>query len=400
MGQAPSVPLDLSSFKPLSVNTPITPVILIPGVGGSQLSGFISNERSAPWYCHTSKSWYLIWLALSQLTEPALSCWSANMALNYSATTGTFSNATGVEIMVNDFGNTSGIEYLDPSVKAETVYYGNLVKAFVKAGYVKGQNLLGAPYDWRLPPMYLPIYFEALQQLIEEAYAVNQTKVAVISHSLGNNFFLSFLRTMTQTWKDTYLQTYFATAPPILGAFTAVQSITSGYNFGIPFLSPAVAKVVQRTFLSTYFLLPYPKYYQSQVLISIPGRNYSSLDYNDMFQALGVSNMYKPYTLSFDTTQPYEPPGVDTYCLYGYNVSTAVQEKYTDTTFTKPTIINGDGDGTVPIESLTFCKTWADQTEKLLIVKGYKGQDHVGLLSYAPFLQDILNILSNSSVLL
>lgn len=27
--------------------------------------------------------------------------------------------------------------------------------------------------------------------------------------------------------------------------------------------------------------------------------------------------MYKPYTLAFDSADPYEPPGVNTYCLYG-----------------------------------------------------------------------------------
>jgi Lecithin:cholesterol acyltransferase len=83
-------------------------------------------------------------------------------------------------------------------------------------------------------------------------------------------FFLSFLQTVSQVWKDTYILTYVATSPPFVGAFTAVQALvfepsqlshlyyiliilflfiqTSGYNFGIPYLLPATAKEVQRTF--------------------------------------------------------------------------------------------------------------------------------------------------------
>jgi len=390
--------VELGQFKEQLANTPLPPLVLIPGVGGSQLLAIANKGRPDHWYCSNSKSWYLIWLALTELAPgPSLSCWSNNMALNYSVANGTFSNATGVDIMVNGFGTTSGIEYLDPSVKSETVYFGNLANALVKIGYVRGQNLLGAPYDWRLPPAYLPTFFDDLQQLIEGAYNVNQTKVVIIAHSLGNLFFLSFLQTMSQEWKDKYIMTYFATSPPLIGAFTAAQSLTSGYNFGIPYLSPAHAKIVQRSFLSTYYLLPYTQFYQSQVLISVPGKNYTSLDYNDLFAALGVSDLYKSYALSFDSAKPYDPPGVDTYCLYGYNLSTAIQEQYKTTTFDKPTVIMGDGDGTVPVESLSFCKSWASKTSKLVSVKGYKGQEHVDLLSYAPFIQDVIGAVLNAT---
>jgi hypothetical protein len=282
-------------------------------------------------------------------------------------------------------------------VKFETVYFGNLANAFVKAGYVRGRNLLGAPYDWRLAPAYSSSYYDSLQQLIEGAYQVNQTKVVILAHSLGNLFFLSFLRTMPQEWKDKYILTYFATSPPFVGAFTAVQSLTSGYNFGIPYLSPANAKLVQRTFLSTYYLLPYTSFYTSQVLVSVPGKNYTSNNYKDLFSDLGVSGMHEPFTLSADSAKPYDPPGVDTYCLYGYNLSTAIKETFGTVTFTKPKITYGDGDGTVPVESLSFCNVWASQTDKFLSVKGYKGQEHVSLLSYAPFIQDILAAIFNAT---
>jgi Lecithin:cholesterol acyltransferase len=45
-------------------------------------------------------------------------------------------------------------------------------------------------------------------------------------------------------------------------------------------------------------------------------------------------------------------------------LSTVIQEKYAKSSFTKPTMVYGDGDGTVPVESLTYCKNWI--TEKRL----------------------------------
>jgi len=372
----------------------LPPVVLIPGVGGSQLSALISKTRPTHWYCDNNNKWYLIWLQLSQLSPGGpVECWTFNMQLNYTddSALGTFYNSTGVEIMVDYFGSTLGFEYLDPSVKSETVYFANLVNSFVKLGYVRGQNLLGAPYDWRLAPLYLQNYMDDLKYMIETAYSVNQSKVAIVAHSLGNLFFKSFLQTVSQEWKDQYILTYVAASPPWVGAFTAVQSLTSGYNFGIPYLPAADAKIVQRTFLSTYFLLPYPEYYGDQVLVSVPGKNYTAQDYASLLSDVGVKDMLKPYKLSFNTSDPYDPPGVDTYCFYGYNLSTVIRENYAGSSFTKLTMVRGDGDGTVPVESLTFCKTWSSKTSKKLVVKGYSGQEHVDLLSYPPFIQDVLS---------
>ena len=74
--------------------------------------------------------------------------------LSYDSTTGEYGSAPGVETRVPGFGHTSSIEYLDPNTKfwSVTNYFHDMVKHFVDKGYVRGKNIVGAPYDWRYSP--------------------------------------------------------------------------------------------------------------------------------------------------------------------------------------------------------------------------------------------------------
>eukprot|EP00026_Physarum_polycephalum_P006760 Phypoly_transcript_06812.p1 GENE.Phypoly_transcript_06812~~Phypoly_transcript_06812.p1 ORF type:complete len:333 (+),score=48.85 Phypoly_transcript_06812:371-1369(+) len=327
-----------------------------------------------------------------------LECWSSNIMLEYNATTGTYRNSSGVDIKANYFGTTQGFEYVDPNAQSESIYFAALVESLIKLGYVRGQNLLGAPYDWRLSPNYLPDFFAEFKTMIENVSEVNHSKVAIVAHSMGNLFFLTFLQTVTQEWKDQYILNFVAASPPWVGAVAAVQSLTSGYDFSIPYLPPSSAKIVQRTFASNYFLLPYPKFFGDQVLISTPSKNYTAYDYHTLLTDLNLSQYYTTWNLSYNLANPYQPPGVDTYCFYGYNVSTVQGETYTTSDFTKPpTLIMGDGDGTVPLQSLTFCQTWANQTDKKVVVKGYAGEEHVNLMVYPPFIADVFAAIFNNT---
>ena len=50
------------------------------------------------------------------------------------------------------FGNTTGIEYLDPSTKYVGEYFASFVQGMVDAGYVRGKSIRAAPYDFRSAP--------------------------------------------------------------------------------------------------------------------------------------------------------------------------------------------------------------------------------------------------------
>ena len=93
-----------------------------------------------------------MWLNLADLVPYVIDCWVDNIRLVYDNVTRKTSNSPGVDIRVPGFGNTSTIEYVDPSRVSFTGYYNILVNALIGFGYERGKNLKGAPYDFRKAP--------------------------------------------------------------------------------------------------------------------------------------------------------------------------------------------------------------------------------------------------------
>lgn len=63
---------------------------------------------------------------------------------------GRYENQTGVEIRPYKFGGLAGVAALDPALPRYTGTFEPLIKALSEAGYAEGQDLFGAPYDFRL----------------------------------------------------------------------------------------------------------------------------------------------------------------------------------------------------------------------------------------------------------
>lgn len=55
-----------------------------------------------------------------------------------------------MEIRAYDFGGLDGIAALDPDLKSASGTYDKLIEELQKAGYQAGEDLYGAPYDFRL----------------------------------------------------------------------------------------------------------------------------------------------------------------------------------------------------------------------------------------------------------
>ena len=61
-----------------------------------------------------------------------------------------YENQTGVDIRAYDFGGLGGVAALDPDLASASGTYDKLIDGLEKAGYQAGQDLFGAPYDFRL----------------------------------------------------------------------------------------------------------------------------------------------------------------------------------------------------------------------------------------------------------
>jgi len=96
--------------------------------------------------------YYNLWLNLVDLVPYVIDCWVDNIRLVYDNNTRRTLNSPGVDIRIPGFGNTSTIEYVDPSQVSVSGYFNVLVQNLVKLGYDRGKTLRGAPYDFRRAP--------------------------------------------------------------------------------------------------------------------------------------------------------------------------------------------------------------------------------------------------------
>ncbi len=76
--------------------------------------------------------------------------------MEYDNSTKTYSNISGVEVIVPGFGDTETVEYLDTQRLFQ--YFHKFVSFFVQNGYVRGETIRAAPYDWRLAAGLLIIF--------------------------------------------------------------------------------------------------------------------------------------------------------------------------------------------------------------------------------------------------
>lgn len=83
------------------------------------------------------------------------------MRLIYDPMTRTTSNPPGVVFKLPQFGRTEAIEWIDTVPIVDHIelgsYFNHIVDALVGHKYIRGENLFGAPYDFRKGPSNTPL---------------------------------------------------------------------------------------------------------------------------------------------------------------------------------------------------------------------------------------------------
>ena len=93
------------------------------------------------------------------LVPIVIDCWVDNMKLVYDNSTRKTSNIPGVEIRIPEFGNSTSVEWIDPSKASAGNYFATIAENIVKFGYERNVSLRGAPYDFRkAPSKFLPAF--------------------------------------------------------------------------------------------------------------------------------------------------------------------------------------------------------------------------------------------------
>ena len=211
----------------LAVSQAKRPVILIPGLMGSRLNGDITDHKH--WYC-SKESDNNIWFNDKFAIPPLYNCLFDYIRLEWDSEKKEPKQPDYVNISIVDFGGIEGITTVDTIFfdKHIVPYYKVMIDKLEAQGYIVGQNLFGAPFDWRFGVYQTEAVWNDFIHLVERAYEQTQTKVVLVGHSMGG-FLLNILLTekTTKEWREKYVDSGLYIAPSFGGSgwgFTTLWS--------------------------------------------------------------------------------------------------------------------------------------------------------------------------------
>ncbi|PAA61691.1 hypothetical protein BOX15_Mlig028650g1, partial [Macrostomum lignano] len=383
-----------------------TPVILIPGDGGSQVEARLDGKPWVPhyWCSKTTKDYFPIWLNLELLTYFTIDCFVDNFRLHFDNVTNISHNAPNVSIRVPNYGDTAAVEYFDVSRISASAYFSGLVAALTKQlGYTRNVSVRGVPFDFRRSPPDLDVenFDSNLLQLIESTCRDNGNRPALlVAHSYGNIMALRFLQRQSADWKRRHIRALLAVGAPLGGAVKTVRVVSSGDSLNIPFEKPLTIRPLQRSFTSSAFLMPQaPLWPPGEPFASRPGRNYSSSNYAEFFADIGFPEGLAMRLASLTDFDATKPPGVEVHCVHGDGLPTPGRFVWTSDepgwADSQPGIVNDNGDGTVNERSLQACvKFWSGVQKQPVRSFVIDGAEHVKILRHAAFINYTLTLLS------
>ncbi|PAA92155.1 hypothetical protein BOX15_Mlig020808g2 [Macrostomum lignano] len=376
-----------------------TPVILVPGNGGSQLWAHLNGAES-PWYCRRRSPEgrpQQLWLEMSSLLYPAVNCMAYNLVLktqpeSFLTAASTHDNV-GVQTFVPGFGIVDTVLWLSNWQTKYTAYYSSIVAHLEeKLNYTKNIDIKAAPYDFRKAPDELGDYFQSLKTLIEDSFhRASGRKVVLVAHSLGGKLMLHFLHSQPQHWKDQYIGHFVAIGGAFGGVTVSLLAMLSGYNLGIPTINPLQFRTVQRSWPSTHYLLPdailfgsdRPLVKSKRAPPSPPDAVYTTANLSALFAKASFAKGYAEGRARYgELTDVGKPPGVTTTCVFGDGLPTLasiawpkVGDKVADADE------HENGDGTVAASTARLCRDWsAKQAAPVRVTRLAKAQ-HVAILS-------------------
>jgi len=347
--------------------SPLHPVILVPGNGGNQLEARANKPEVVSFWCKRSRDWFTLWLNVEDLVAKTV-CFADNIRLVYDNVTHTTSNAPGVETRVPGWGNTSSMEFISKSSWGFATYFAPIVEGLVKAGYVRGSTLLGAPYDFRKAANEQGEYFRKLKLLVEESYKKEGRKVVLVSHSMGSIMMHYFLQQQSQQWKEKHIRCLVSLAGAWGGLARALKVFALGDNMDSWVIRAEDVVGEQRTDPSLAWLVPQQGFWSDQeVLVQTTTKNFTVTNLSEFFMAYDEPNFAMMVEDTKGLLQGLPPPEVEVFCAHGSQVPTTEKLVYPEGSFppssaswwsSGPTLIKGDGDGTVNLRSLEGCLRW------------------------------------------
>lgn len=379
----------------------LSPVILIPGLLGSRLQAQIDKKHRVNILCRkNTKNWQDMWLSVKSFLPFLVDCWLDNARLEFDPSSGFTKNPQGVRVRVPLFGSVESVRAMDPNSVGVSKYFSQIIDHYEQLGYTPDENLLAAPYDFRLAPQQLDGYFSKLKQLIEasRSHTGSNIKVTLLCHSMGCTNLYIFLRNQSASWRKENIRKMIAISSPWAGSFKALKALIVGDQLDLPLVSESKMRTLARTFPSIAFLLPqadllhqYDPSSANVSLVETPQRSYTVNQMADLLRDLNLTRSLDWFERSSALLRPIEPLlDLRIECVHSLNTPTmeSIVLKDERDPWNGPYELKyGQGDGTVNGNSLLVCETWARKLPELVRHTVIWNTNHVGVLSHKKTLQ-------------
>ena len=324
-------------YDPFSSTTPaLTPVIIIPGIIGTEL--YNGND--------------LIWPDLAEMFND----------VNDNFLTDNLSLDPGGDSLVSTIENGHVIDevrFVIPIVNKEIqvlIPFKPLINSLTTVGYVINETYFTFPYDWRLD---LDETVKLLNQKIEEVKTqTGSGKVDMIAHSMGGLLVKDYL---SEHGKGSIDKLIFV-GTPHLGAPKAGKVLLEGDRFNIPFLEEDRIKEIAENSPALHELLPTQTYFNEfQGYL----RKYKLLGTNPLMNFEETKNYFiterNKNPVMFDIADDFYNKNLDSFDfsdIDAYNIAgckTSTQTAYSFGLFDEIGQVGyTSGDGTVPLISANY----------------------------------------------
>lgn len=219
-------------FSLLCINK--NPIILVPGAFRTRLAVSVTTQEKCP-KCLQNKTYFPFWISF-KMVFTKISCLINWLTLDYDENQKKIVDQPNVTVIPMDFGGVEGIRGTGNRIfgKSQPTYYDKIIKKLEKRNYTVGENIFGAPYDWRRGVSQSEEFWTNLTQLVEIAFNKTNRKVKFLTHSFGGCIVHKFLTEMTNPeWRQKYIHSAVLSAPSFSGSGEALVSL---YRQRIPFI--------------------------------------------------------------------------------------------------------------------------------------------------------------------
>lgn len=397
-----------------AVAAPVSPVILFPGIGGSQLWGIPNYYNS-----DSGNGSDIVWV--DKFTDhPSIDLIVNNEELIYNlelkhAASGGVADVvpthSDVRIwaLTDDYG-LKGISHLDADDWDLTAYFNHMIDRLQASGYVAGRTLFGFPYDWRQD---YDKSFDRITQTINQALTSSgASSVDIVAHSQGGMLMKSYL--LAHPEMAPKINHYVTLGTPFLGAPLAARATSTklgGYNFSLTGLvKNSTGLTIAKTSPAVYHLAPSYRY--EQLMFSTYGRgtinstnspNYiptnATQSYYTQLRNFESDNALFDYASQKHSAWDTTAPSVQSYHIISDSVSTETAYNYnycSSCWFSDPNQVDyimKAGDGTVPL--LSAQNPGGTNGQMYYVHSGSQGKtvDHMGLVSDDNVISKVIGIL-------